>query len=490
MGNAVMNREYPDQKQRAGVCYTQWRRKETAKFKCKDCEHLTDNEDSEDLACPECGGELEEMARRVDGFESPEPGNIPERAKRILAETYASCRKRWVKDHPGDKENKENKASCARIAWHAVENAGYSRAKNKLEIKKLRNVEIMETGNWKGHPYTEKDLDEAVTNFNNGVLEPYVNIDHNDKLTDTMRRQLNVMSMGFVSGLKRTGKKLFADFKQVPRLIAELIQAGALKKRSVEWWRQYKHANGKVLKNVLEAVTFHGANGVPAVNTLADIVKIYKAEFNKPDGEGEKIRIDFQNDDEEDLQVGEIKIDQAKYDELMANQRTEKDNEALSKMKADKVESDKKAEESEAAKLKAEKEAADAKKELKDKEATELKAEANGFIDKIIKDKKLLPKYKDMKITEYIRLKKDDAETLKLFKEQMETSDEILNFGTITKDGGTGPITFKSEESDIKGDPTARAEETIQAIMKKDGCTWEEAAKKANIPGFEEGGNE
>lgn len=53
-------------------------------------------------------------ARTVDGYESPEPGDIPEKAKQILAATYASCRK-----DGGDK------TKCSKIAWGAVKNAGY-----------------------------------------------------------------------------------------------------------------------------------------------------------------------------------------------------------------------------------------------------------------------------------------------------------------------------------------------------------------------------
>jgi hypothetical protein len=424
MGNAVMVKEYPDGKQRAAVCHSQWRKK--MKFKCKECKHETDNEDSEDTTCPECGGEL------VDNLK-------------------------------------------VKTVDNQVDNL-------KLEVKTIPEVEIFEAGTWKGNKYTIKDLDEAVTNFRNGVLEPYLNIDHNDKLTDAMRRQLNVMSMGFVSNLKRIGKKLLADFKQVPKLIAELIQAGALKKRSVEWWKSYKHANGKVLNNVLEAVTFHGANGVPAVNTLADIVKIYKFTHKPAEGEGEKNRIDFEN---EELRMDEMKIDRAEYDKLKANQRTEAD----AKMKAERDEAVKKAEDSdkraEEMKVKLE----ETEKKVEDIETVNLKAEAEGFVDKIIEAKKELPKFKDLKVEQYIALKKaGDEKKLELFKEEMESHGKVINLGAVTKDGNTVITEFKDEDGDIKGNPTERAEELIQTIMKRDNITWEEAAKKAKIPGF--GGDE
>jgi hypothetical protein len=48
------------------------------------------------------------------GYESPEPGDLPEKGKEILASTYAACRK-----DGGDKEK------CAKIAWGAVRKAGF-----------------------------------------------------------------------------------------------------------------------------------------------------------------------------------------------------------------------------------------------------------------------------------------------------------------------------------------------------------------------------
>jgi hypothetical protein len=465
MGDAVMNKEYPDNKQRAGVCHTQWRRKETAKFKCKDCEHLTNNEDSDDLVCPECGGELEEMARKG-------------RAKNDIESQPG-----WSRDSTG---------LCFDGSKFLKDIGEEPLPKNfKLSVKELKDVEIFEAGIWKGKEYTIADIDEMIKNQKDGVVEPYLNLNHSKTQTEEGKRALKTSAMGWVKKLKRVGKKLLADFKQVPKLMAELIQAGSWKKRSIEVYRRgYEHANGKIYNNVLEAVTFHGGDGVPAVNTLADIANFYKLDMIKlqADQNGEKDLIDFQNDNWEELKVGEIKIDQAEYDRLKSNQRTEKDNDEIAKLKADKAEADKKAEDAEAKAAEAEKEKEAAEKKVADSEEAALKSEAEGFVDKIITDNKLLPKYKDMKVAEYMRLKKEDGETLKLFKEQMETSDKIMNFGAITAGDGAGSVKFKSEISDIKGDPTARAEEIIQAIMKKDGCTRKEAEDKSGIPGY--GGEE
>lgn len=59
-------------------------------------------------------GDQEEKARTVGGFESPEPGDLPEKGKEILAAAYAECRK-----------NGGSKEKCSKIAWGAVRNAGY-----------------------------------------------------------------------------------------------------------------------------------------------------------------------------------------------------------------------------------------------------------------------------------------------------------------------------------------------------------------------------
>lgn len=359
----------------------------------------------------------------------------------------------------------------------------YERQEMKLDVKEVPEVEIMEAGTWKGHKYTEKDFDEAIINFNNGVLEPYVNIDHNDKLTGQMRRMLNVMSFGFVSKLYRNGKKLLADFKQVPKLIAELIVAGALKKRSVEWWTKYDHANGKILNNVLEAVTFHGANGVPAVNTLADVVKLYKDDYRKPtDIKGEKMTIDFK---QEELELEEIKIQKSEYDKLKADAAKADELKAV-EAERDEAKKELKVEQDKSAEVQTKLDASE--KKFKDKETADLKAEAEGYMGNLIeKENKLLPKYKDMKVAEYIRLKTaGDEDGLKLFKDELESRGKIMNFGPIAKgEQDVSTLEFKSEKGDITGDPTERAEAAIQAIMKRDDCSYEEAAKKAKIPGID-----
>lgn len=61
----------------------------------------------------------------MEAFEPPEAGNAPAGVKAILKRVYNGCRAAWVKDHPGDRENAENKTACSQTAWAAVKQAGW-----------------------------------------------------------------------------------------------------------------------------------------------------------------------------------------------------------------------------------------------------------------------------------------------------------------------------------------------------------------------------
>lgn len=81
-------------------------------------------------------------AREVGGFESPEPGNIPEKKKRQLAEVYASCRK-----DGGSKE------SCAKQAWSAT---------NKAKPKPIEEHGWLQCPMCKKEFYGEMDYDRHL----------------------------------------------------------------------------------------------------------------------------------------------------------------------------------------------------------------------------------------------------------------------------------------------------------------------------------------
>lgn len=83
---------------------------------CLSCNHAWRGTE---LKCPKCGktGDdisvgIAEKAREVGGYESPEPGKLPEKKKQQLAEVYASARKQGY-----------GKTRAAKMAWGAVKKA-------------------------------------------------------------------------------------------------------------------------------------------------------------------------------------------------------------------------------------------------------------------------------------------------------------------------------------------------------------------------------
>jgi len=111
MSNSVMKREYPDQKQRTAVCFSQFRKRNLQ-------------------------------------FEPPQAGTAPQGVKDILNKAYNNCRKTMFRG-----ESPEAKTRCSKIAWGAVRNAGWrkvggvwkKRSKAKMTKEKtFFNVELMD----------------------------------------------------------------------------------------------------------------------------------------------------------------------------------------------------------------------------------------------------------------------------------------------------------------------------------------------------------
>jgi hypothetical protein len=363
------------------------------------------------------------------------------------------------------KDNKQAVALC-NLMWAKKE----PEKKMKLETVNIKDIEIFETGYWKGQRYTEEDIDDFIQNFENKIAEPYITIDHNPKATKQFQDALQALSLGFVDSLKRVGKKLVANFKQVPKTIANLIEAGALKKRSIEF-RKNIIVNGKLYKHVLEGVTFHGANGLPEVNSLSDYLRLYKSNLTVMNRNDEGI-VSLKNSDKEE-KMDEITLKQADYNELLKN-KTEFDvvQSANEKLKAENKELSEKNE-------KLEKFQADYEKNLE----KSLQSEAETYINDKIQHGFIKPAHKDRYVAEYIRYKKEDDNMFKSFCDDIESRNKIIGLsGSIVKnDAGAAEYEkYDPEKIDFKEGSAIdyeEAEKHVQAYMKLKNVSWAEAAK-------------
>jgi hypothetical protein len=340
-----------------------------------------------------------------------------------------------------------------------------------IETAELKGVEIAHTGNFNKFNITDETLTDIVSNFNNDVFQAVLTINHDPKETKKLIKSSKSTNLGIISNLKKKGKKLFADITKIPKMVAQFIDSGRLIFRSIELKPLYKHANGGVFKNVLTGVTFHGgADGSSAITDLSNEfeavgLKLFKEKIEQDNG---NVSIEFKAK-EKKMPDNVIELKKEEYQELIAfkteNERLKLDNEQKDKD----IESFK----TEVTELKSDNDKMKAKvEEVNKKEEVMLQTEAETYVDKLIEDKKKLPKFKDMLIEQFKKYRSEGEEALKLFKEDCESSKQVIT-GEFKADGTpkkTGE--FKTEDE---------AEDAIQALMKAEDITWNEAAVKLKI---------
>ncbi|HEA21443.1 MAG TPA: hypothetical protein ENH87_11045, partial [Pricia antarctica] len=138
----------------------------------------------------------------------------------------------------------------------------------------IQGVQIFAPGQWNGDKYTEKDIEELVSAFNETgqTVRPFLKIGH-DKEQGLVQKD-GMPAVGWIEKLRKVGGKLVADFTKVPKKIFDLIKAGAYRKVSSEIFFNVTVA-GKKFPRLLKAVAILGGD-TPAVQTLDDIISLYK----------------------------------------------------------------------------------------------------------------------------------------------------------------------------------------------------------------------
>lgn len=245
----------------------------------------------------------------------------------------------------------------------------------------LLGREIFAVGKWNGIEFSEDDLDDIVANFEK-LQEKHkvpLKFGHNDDqpLKD------GELALGWVSRVFREGKKLLADFKNVPQIVIDLIKKKQFRTVSVELLFNVNNS-GQKFDHVLDAVAILGATQ-PAVNTLADLDAFlamrtefsggHRISFETVTGEPHRIQTQEIDMDAKELQaaIGDaVKTAVAPLQSALeaANER------------ADKLEGE----------LKAAKDANEKrdKKEAEQKLAASRKA-VNEVLDKAVHDKRMTP---------------------------------------------------------------------------------------------------
>ncbi len=161
----------------------------------------------------------------------------------------------------------------------------------KLETVDIQNIEIAAVGKWEGMAggkaativITAKDLEDMVSAFDTLMADKKLNYEPPVKLGHDANQKLlqndGYPAAGWIDSLKKVGDKLVASFRGVPKKIAELINAGAYKKISPEYYSDYS-IGGETYRRVLKAASLLGAD-IPAVKSTADIAALYGSELDE-----------------------------------------------------------------------------------------------------------------------------------------------------------------------------------------------------------------
>ena len=138
-----------------------------------------------------------------------------------------------------------------------------------LKLGELNDIEIFEAGTYRGQTYDEAALDTMVKNFTDlsAEIKPTAVIGHEEN--QDLLKNSGLPAAGWMTGVKRVGKKLLASFKDVPQVLMDLIGKGAYKRISSEIYNNY---NGK--GHALRRVAILGGE-IPEVKTLQDIAALY-----------------------------------------------------------------------------------------------------------------------------------------------------------------------------------------------------------------------
>lgn len=147
------------------------------------------------------------------------------------------------------------------------------------ESYSIKGVEIFEEGKHGGDEYSSEDLDSMVQAFGVVGFKPPLKLGHTPK--QKLLQNDGLPAAGWIERIYRQGKKLVADFSDIPRQIYELISRKAYDRVSAEVYWNYKDDN-KDLKfpRVLKAVALLGSD-IPEVTSLKAISEMYASKDNE-----------------------------------------------------------------------------------------------------------------------------------------------------------------------------------------------------------------
>lgn len=167
----------------------------------------------------------------------------------------------------------------------AVCHAQWNKEKAMITFK---GVEIARTGTFEAQTgrvtFTKKDFDDAQEAYEalKGRHNAAIKLGHDEH--QKLLQEDGFPNAGFLENIRREGDRLVADLIDVPDKVADLIQAGRYRARSLEAMRNFE-VDDKKYPFVITGLALLGAD-LPAVDSLKDVAKVYSTKgLQWPEGD-------------------------------------------------------------------------------------------------------------------------------------------------------------------------------------------------------------
>ncbi|MCK4329262.1 hypothetical protein KAX02_05415 [candidate division WOR-3 bacterium] len=173
-----------------------------------------------------------------------------------------------------DAESAENHCKSHKGTFHAAT----KEFSQEPEFYELKDIDVVVKGKWKGNTFTDQMLDNIVSAFNElkGKVNVKFKLGHDDK--QKLVQADGYPNIGIINSLKKVGDRIKAHIIKIPKKVMDLMNAKAYNEVSPEINPSYYDSTTKkTYKNILWNVALLGEQH-KAMNSLTDIHNLYFAD--------------------------------------------------------------------------------------------------------------------------------------------------------------------------------------------------------------------
>lgn len=179
---------------------------------------------------------------------------------------------KWVKR----KETEEMENALDEILADADTQKAADDKEKMAETYELNNFPFFKTGKHNGRNFTENDLDRIVTNFYSlkQMVKVVLKLGHGGQ---KFLKNEGLPAIGWIESIKKKAGILYADIKNIPKRIYQLLKDKAYQRPSAEIYLDFEDDKGQKYGLTLSAIALLGAD-IPAVKDLPDIEALFNNE--------------------------------------------------------------------------------------------------------------------------------------------------------------------------------------------------------------------